>query len=306
MLDFDVVMDHAMSAAKVKIALLDASRDNPFASKLRQSPRPLGGLADMSSLDNSVILFATSPGEVATDGAPGERSPFTQALLDHFTTPGVEIGVAMQRVRADVMTKTERRQIPWSVTNLTGFFYMNPVADSQRRGDAQPEADPDRPPVINPVVRSDEVEIEFWRSIKDSRKVEEFSAYLRRHPNGIFAAVARARVAELLQARRQAPLFESSAEIEAMLGLAPAKRREIQERLSRLGFYNGEPTGDFDDATRDAIKRWQADRSYPASGYLNEMQVVVLLASRRGVDGRWLDDRLMPPRVPRQPLQFRF
>jgi hypothetical protein len=31
-------------------------------------------------------------------------------------------------------------------------------------------------------------------------------------------------------------------------------------------------TGKFDDETRSVIKRWQAARCYPATGYLNKLQ----------------------------------
>ena len=42
-----------------------------------------------------------------------------------------------------------------------------------------------------------EVELEFWRSIKDSNKVEEYNAYLTNYPSGAFKAVALSRIASL-------------------------------------------------------------------------------------------------------------
>jgi hypothetical protein len=41
---------------------------------------------------------------------------------------------------------------------------------------------------------TDEVELEFWRSVKDSDDSEDFEAYLNRYPNGAFAELARLRV----------------------------------------------------------------------------------------------------------------
>ena len=35
----------------------------------------------------------------------------------------------------------------------------------------------------------------FWESVKDSNRREELEAYLRQHPNGHFADLARARLA---------------------------------------------------------------------------------------------------------------
>lgn len=42
---------------------------------------------------------------------------------------------------------------------------------------------------------------------------------------------------------------------------------EIQQALSRTGFYQGEPTGVWDDATYDAMKRYQISRRIDATGY---------------------------------------
>ena len=42
-----------------------------------------------------------------------------------------------------------------------------------------------------------EVELEFWRSIKDSNKPEELNAYLTNYPNGTFKPIALARIASL-------------------------------------------------------------------------------------------------------------
>ena len=45
----------------------------------------------------------------------------------------------------------------------------------------------------------------------------------------------------------------------------------MQRRLTGLGF-DIRVSGKFDDETRGVIKRWQAARGYPATGYLNQLQ----------------------------------
>jgi hypothetical protein len=152
---------------------------------------------------------------------------------------------------------------------MTGFFYINPVPSGQR-GEALPEPNLETPPLINLVYRIDKVEIELWRAIKDSNKVEDFKTYLSRYPAGMFVEIARSRIVSLQSEPPEKSPYDSSAEVEATLDLTPAKRRELQERLSLLGFYRGKATGFFDDATRSAIKRWQKSRGYPASGYFSE------------------------------------
>jgi len=58
---------------------------------------------------------------------------------------------------------------------------------------------------------------------------------------------------------------------EDQLGLDKSQRRDMQRRLTGLGF-DVKATGKFDEATRAVITRWQAARGYPKTGYLNAMQ----------------------------------
>jgi Putative peptidoglycan binding domain len=45
----------------------------------------------------------------------------------------------------------------------------------------------------------------------------------------------------------------------------------VQRRLTGLGF-DTKVNGTFDDPTRAVIKRWQAARGYPSTGFLNKLQ----------------------------------
>jgi peptidoglycan hydrolase-like protein with peptidoglycan-binding domain len=42
--------------------------------------------------------------------------------------------------------------------------------------------------------------------------------------------------------------------------------REIQEALSRAGYYQGEPTGNWDVQTREAMQRFQTEQGFPVTG----------------------------------------
>ena len=70
---------------------------------------------------------------------------------------------------------------------------------------------------------------------------------------------------------------EASQVTEDQIGLDKGQRRDVQRRLTGLGF-DTKVTGKFDDDTRSVVKRWQAARGYPASGYLNKLQHKALLA----------------------------
>ena len=70
---------------------------------------------------------------------------------------------------------------------------------------------------------------------------------------------------------------EANQETEDLIGLNKAKRRDVQRRLTRLGFKT-RINGKFDDSTRAAITRWQGARDYPKTGFLNTLQHQALKA----------------------------
>ncbi len=285
-INVDVTLEQTMADAKVKLVFLDACRDNPFAAKIRsaratRSVSVESGLAEMKSGEGTLIAFATGPGQTALDGGDGQNSPFTKALIAHITQPGVEIQQAMTRVRAQVNDETSKNQLPWGHTNLTGEVYLNPVGIAADK--------PAETAAAAPTAPASPVELEFWRSVKDSSKVEELYAYLTNYPNGSFKALALARIASLqdgpstttrnLSTAIDPATFTEPADqaSEDQLGLGKAQRRDVQRRLTGLGF-DVKASGKFDDDTRDVIKRWQAARGYPASGYLNALQHKALVS----------------------------
>jgi hypothetical protein len=287
-INIDLTLDQTMSDAKVKLVFLDACRDNPFAAKIKSNSATRSvsvqtGLAEMKSGEGTLIAFATGPGQTALDGQEGTNSPFTRALIANIATPGVEIQQAMTKVRAQVNEETNKGQLPWGHTNLIGSVYLN-GAPAPAGGTA---AAPSAPTAVAAAPGSD-VELEFWRSIKDSNKPEELNAYLSTYPNGQFKPLALARIAALengpstttrnLTTGIDPATFtdESTQVSEDQIGLDKSQRRDVQRRLNGLGF-DTKVNGKFDEATRTVITRWQAARGYPKSGFLNKLQHKALL-----------------------------
>jgi hypothetical protein len=292
-INIDLTLDQTMGDAKVKLVFLDACRDNPFAAKIKsnsttRSVSVQSGLAEMKSGEGTLIAFATGPGQTALDGHEGTNSPFTRALIDNITQPGVEIQQAMTKVRAEVNEQTNKGQLPWGHTNLIGSVYLNP-APAPAAAAAAASVVPT--PVASTSGKTD-VELEFWRSIKDSNKPEELNAYLSSYPNGQFKSLALARIASLgdssgsnnnnPQTRNLTSVdpatfnADSNQVTEDQIGLDKGQRRDVQRRLNGLGF-DTKVNGKFDEATRAVIMRWQAARGYPKSGYLNQLQHKALL-----------------------------
>jgi len=69
---------------------------------------------------------------------------------------------------------------------------------------------------------------------------------------------------------------EATQATEDQIGLDKRKRRDVQRRLTRLGF-DTKANGKFDASTRAVITRWQAARDYPKTGFLNTLQHQALL-----------------------------
>jgi Putative peptidoglycan binding domain len=235
----------------------------------------------MKTGEGTLIAFATGPGQTALDGEVGTNSPFTRALVANIVAPGVEIQQAMTKVRAQVSEETNKSQLPWGHTDLIGSVYLNPasaVAGAPVEAANTPAAGP-----------ASAVELEFWRSVKDSNKPEELNAYLTNYPNGTFKSLALARIASLqdgpstatrnLSVAVDPATFTTDADqtSEDQIGLDRNQRRDVQRRLTGLGF-DTKATGKFDDATRTVIMRWQAARSYPKTGFLNALQHKALLS----------------------------
>jgi hypothetical protein len=281
-INIDVTLEQTMSDAKVKLVFLDACRDNPFAARIRsakatRSVNVQAGLAEMKSGEGTLIAFATGPGQTALDGEAGTNSPFTRALMANIASPGVEIQQAMTKVRAQVNEETNKGQLPWGHTNLIGSVYLNQAA-APAGGRAEA---PNTPAVAAGPVS--EVELEFWRSIKDSNKPEELNAYLTNYPNGTFKSIALARIVSLQDGPSTATrnlttgidpatfTEEADQTAEDQIGLDKGQRRDVQRRLTGLGF-DTKVNGKFDEDTRAVITRWQAARGYPKSGFLNRLQ----------------------------------
>lgn len=110
-------------AKRLRLVILDACRDNPFVRSMRRTlaGRAIGrGLApvEVASTD-TLIAYAAKAGSTAADGE-GTNSPYTSAMLKHLATPGLDIRLALGRVRDEVLRTTSRRQEPFVYGSLGG------------------------------------------------------------------------------------------------------------------------------------------------------------------------------------------
>jgi tetratricopeptide (TPR) repeat protein len=125
------VLNAAERAKRLRLVVLDACRDNPFASQMK---RTLGaasrsvsrGLASVEPEAGTLVVYAAKDGETALDGE-GADSPFALAFVKNLQTPGVEVRRMFDFVRDDVMDATQRRQKPFSYGSISGrqdFYFV--------------------------------------------------------------------------------------------------------------------------------------------------------------------------------------
>lgn len=129
------------------LMVLDACRNNPFDERGAGTVPTLGdGLARMTPPDDSLIAYATGPGEVAFDGA-GANSPYTAALSRAIASPGLQIEEIFARVRREVETATDGAQIPWESSSLEDAVFIRP--EDAETALATPPGPPSGAPRLN-------------------------------------------------------------------------------------------------------------------------------------------------------------
>lgn len=187
-------IDEAGTAARLGVVILDACRDNPFATQLARALGPsrstsIGrGLSQVEAAPTDVLVaYATRADDVADDGV-GRHSPFTAALLEHLPRPNLEIRLAFGAVRDTVLAATGGRQEPFIYGSLGAEPIYLAAALTLEPRVAQPAQ-----PAIDlplPVGGQNPIELAFWNSVATSTDPADYQAYLQAYPNGIFAVLA--------------------------------------------------------------------------------------------------------------------
>ena len=221
----------AMKAAQneMNIVILDACRDNPLP-KTRGIER---GLARMDAPSGTFIAYAAAPGQTAQDGASGTNGVFTGELVKAMAEPGMPLEQMFKRVITGVKADTHGGQQPWSEASIQGDFYFHPAVSQP------PASQPPGPSAVDPK----QVELMYWESIKDSKNVADFQAYLSKFPKGEFSGLASNRVDYLaksaagennpsrlvsLKQSPPAPGATSKAVPAAPVAATPARRRRLK------------------------------------------------------------------------------
>jgi uncharacterized caspase-like protein len=214
----DRVLVSVEPARKLRLVILDACRDSPFARSMKRTiaSRSIGrGLAKVEPANNNTLIaFASKAGSTAADGEDG-NSPFTSALVKQLTKPGLDLRKAFGYVRDDVLKATANRQEPYLYGSLGGDDVSLVPAEPASTG---PEADPQT------AVRRD-YELALQLGTRDG-----WDAFLSQYPGGFYSNLAKGQVKKMAaeEARAAAAEKAQQAELERKrLAAEGAKKEDI-------------------------------------------------------------------------------
>jgi hypothetical protein len=291
------------AARRFRLIILDACRDNPFVQKMARTmtSRSIGrGLARIEpTTTDTLVAFAARAGSVAIDGG-GTNSPFTEALLKHLTTPGLDVRIAFGRVRDEVLASTRRQQEPFVYGSLGGSdLPLVPAAAGSAAAPPQPAASG-----LNLDERRD------YELAEKVGSVEALDWFLQKYAQGFYHDLARAQRAKLaaraeVEPPKKAPdppvagppigapvavlapvpprSDDSSARLPATSAGGADKSivrdakvlQEIRDRLYELNFDPGQPQDGR--GMREAIREYQvanhlSDDGQPTEGLLQRLR----------------------------------
>lgn len=127
MIELDDVLAQVSGAARMKMVMLDACRDNPFVRRMKRENqgRNVGrGLAIVEEADaDTLIAYAAAAGAVTPDGIAGNNSPFTTAFLAALSGPPTDVRLLLGAVR-DEMRKSVPGAAPFVYSSLGGGQYV--------------------------------------------------------------------------------------------------------------------------------------------------------------------------------------
>ena len=183
----------AVEPAKgLRLVILDACRDNPFAKTMKRTlvSRGIGrGLARIEPTSpNTMIAFAAKAGSTALDG-DARNSPFASAIVEYLPKPGLDLRKAFGFVRDDVLKNTGYRQEPYVYGSLGGDDV--PLVPS-RTLTTGPRPDP------QDAVRRD-YEFALHLGTRDGWK-----AFLAEYPEGFYSNLATGELSKIAAEEAQA------------------------------------------------------------------------------------------------------
>jgi hypothetical protein len=140
--------------AGVKIALIDASRRNPFERRFRSFS---AGLAPVIAPNGTLVMYSAALSSVISDNG-GDHSLFVQELLKEIRVPDLMAEETLNRTRVGVTRASRSEQVPWISSSLAEDFSFIPGSGGRPPSGPviatlppPPPPEPPRPPPAPPI-----------------------------------------------------------------------------------------------------------------------------------------------------------
>lgn len=220
----DVLNWMGSDRTRLRIVILDACRDNPFAELTKSVSFQSGGLLPPRETPRGTFMvFATEPQKTAKDGDK-DSSPFAKALLKALDRPDRRLQDVFNDVSLEVERLTNRQQIPTiNINSFRGDFYFK-----------LPEVGPNGKPLLSDGTEVQSAELLFWDSIKNSNDQTEIEAFLKKFPSGIYSDLARTRLKGLAPTHTEVALNSITAPPSASSPVASKRAMMVTIRTSNL------------------------------------------------------------------------
>ena len=206
-LSLDRILIAIEPAKKLRLVILDACRDNPFARTMKRTvaSRAIGqGLAKVEPTSpNVLIAYSAKAGSTAADG-DGNNSPFTMALSHHLTKPGLDVRRAFGFVRDEVLKTTNNRQEPFVYGSLGGEDV--PLVPAPRSAPAA--AAPAPVPSAQAEARRD-----YELALQIGNK-SALNAFLVQYPDGFYASLAKLQLDKIVAEETRVTATEKARQAE--------------------------------------------------------------------------------------------
>jgi Caspase domain len=194
--------------AGARILIIDACRDNPFATGGKRSIGGTRGLANVATDKGTFIMYSAGAGQAALDRL-GESdttstSVYTRVLLSRLKDPSIKLRDLAASVRDEVekMGKSVGHdQRPAYYDDLPADFSLAPG-----QAGVTPKTEPvvTTTPVVEPPKQTTNDEARLaWEAVKDLTTLAPFDMVASRYPNTLYGDLASARAAELRAAQKQ-------------------------------------------------------------------------------------------------------
>jgi hypothetical protein len=127
--------------AGVKIALIDASRRNPFERRFRSFS---AGLAPVIAPNGTLVMYSAALSSVISDNG-SDHSLFVQELLKEIRVPDLMAEETLNRTRVGVTRASRSEQVPWISSSLAEDFSFIPGAGARPQSPGPQAVNPPQP-----------------------------------------------------------------------------------------------------------------------------------------------------------------